>query len=119
MRKKLLDPQWQTAEEQQEWHRQESGEIDQATLEQARARPAGLQSGMAINPLSPLHYQGGMECIDAMRQIATPEEFSAHCRLSAFKYIWRAGKKGLASEDLGKAAVYLGWAVESYKEQGR
>lgn len=63
---------------------------------------------------SPSHYtSGGIECIDAMRATFHPSEFAAFCKLNAFKYIWRAGKKGSEMEDLEKGQVYLGWALEA------
>ena len=53
----------------------------------------------------PSHYTSGMpaiepECIDFA-------ESMNFCRGNAFKYVWRAGKKGDAIEDLQKALWYL------------
>ena len=55
----------------------------------------------------PAHYnQGGIECIDAMKAMATPEEFLGHLRITAVTYIWRfRDKNGI--EDLKKAIWYL------------
>ena len=60
----------------------------------------------------PPHYagQGEVECIDVMRQIA-PAAFEEHCRLTAFKYVWRANDKGDREQDLKKAVWYLRMAV--------
>lgn len=56
----------------------------------------------------PSHYTfGKYECLDVMRDVFTPEEFQAYCKLNAFKYIWRANHKGNPQEDLAKAAFYL------------
>lgn len=55
----------------------------------------------------PLHYQGEVECIDAIESALTPEEFEGYCRANAMKYIWRAGKKGDKVTDLRKAMWYL------------
>lgn len=62
---------------------------------------------MADNPHDPVnrpkHYTGhksGVECI----QIAEHFNF---CLGNALKYIWRAGEKGEALEDLKKARWYL------------
>jgi len=66
----------------------------------------------------PSHYADGeIECIDAMRQISSAAEFAGFCRLSALKYLWRAGKKGAAAEDAAKAEVYTRWWKEAL-EQG-
>lgn len=63
-------------------------------------------SGDAVNPD---HYKGEIECIDAMQQQSTPEEFAGFCRLTAFKYLWRFGKKdGEPNDrDAKKAQWYL------------
>jgi len=72
----------------------------------------------------PPHYQsaGGVECIDAIRAALGNEGFIAHCRGTAIKYAFRAGKKGRLSEDLRKGAWYLeraaGVAEEMEREGG-
>ena len=69
-----------------------------------------------INPdivKSPAHYTvGGIETIDYMQAKATPEEFRGHLRLTALKYMSRAGYKGDALQDFKKAAVYLDWLIK-------
>ena len=53
--------------------------------------------------INPQHYQdhpSGVECI-------TLTECMNFCRGNAIKYIWRAGLKGDAIEDLKKARWYL------------
>ena len=74
---------------------------------------------MSNDPIhSPSHYDAGsgIECIDAMRAAFHPSEVAAFCKLNAFKYIWRAGKKGDTVEDLEKAMVYLGWTIDATRE---
>ena len=69
---------------------------------------------MNDNVKHPAHYcDGGIETIDYIRAKLTREEFIGYCKGNALKYISRAGKKGDASEDLAKAAVYLGWASDT------
>lgn len=61
----------------------------------------------------PHHYtQGQVECIDAMRSMLTPEEFTAYCRAAALKYIWRSPHKGCEQTDLMKAVWYINKALE-------
>lgn len=57
----------------------------------------------------PAHYQTekGVECIDAIEAALTPEQFAGFCMGNALKYLWRAGKKGSAAEDLAKADWYI------------
>lgn len=57
-----------------------------------------------------------VECIDLLRALLPAEAFVAHCRASAFQYLWRAGAKGLAEPDLRKAATYCTWAADAVRE---
>lgn len=67
----------------------------------------------------PDHYTiGGIETIDYMVAKSTPDEFMGHCRLTAIKYLSRAGYKDDALKDFKKAAVYLGWLIK-YLETGK
>lgn len=64
----------------------------------------------------PPHYQGKVECIDAIESALGHEGFAAYCRGSAIKYTWRAGKKGPAQQDLAKAAWYTARALGTNSE---
>lgn len=57
----------------------------------------------------PPHYdsESGLECIDAIRAMLGEDGFSAYCRGTAMKYIWRTGHKWDADEDIKKAIWYL------------
>lgn len=66
----------------------------------------------------PDHYQGTkIECIDAMLDVFGKEKVSAFCELNAFKYQWRADKKGTDIQDKLKAIWYLDKYVELNKEK--
>ena len=58
----------------------------------------------------PQHYQstnpGGIECIDAMIAAYGVDSVIEFCRCNAFKYQWRAGRKGNLTEDIAKAQWY-------------
>lgn len=69
----------------------------------------GLQPD-AVN--HPSHYQGKIECIEAIRAALGDEGVILHCRGTAMKYIYRTGKKGSAKEDLEKAVWYLNYAIK-------
>lgn len=57
---------------------------------------------------NPSHYaSGSIECIDAMLSAFGKESVMWFCRLNAFKYLWRAGKKDNELEDLKKTRWYL------------
>lgn len=64
---------------------------------------------------SPSHYAffPDTEVIDIIRAALTPEEFRGYCLGNKLKYHLRAGKKGDAKEDLGKAGKYEDFYKES------
>ena len=64
----------------------------------------------------PDHYQGKVECIDAIKAALGDDGFVAHCRGTAMKYIYRAGRKGESVEDLRKAAWYLDRAIKTLEK---
>jgi hypothetical protein len=56
----------------------------------------------------PPHYtQGGMETIDIMEAKSTPEEFKGHLKLTAMKYLTRAGHKESELQDAKKTQWYV------------
>ena len=58
----------------------------------------------AVN--SPPHYnKGGVECIEAIESMLTPEEFIGYLRGNSLKYRWRFRYKN-GIEDLYKARWY-------------
>lgn len=60
----------------------------------------------------PSHYTDKqIEVIDYIRDTQTQEEFVGYCLGNVIKYVSRWRKKG-GVEDLKKAQVYLGWAIE-------
>jgi len=64
--------------------------------------------------INPPHYQAhpsGVECI-------TVTEHMNFCLGNAVKYIWRAGLKGDAVEDLEKARWYLDREIERINASG-
>ena len=58
--------------------------------------------GDAVN--HPDHYTGDPSGVEAIELL---EHMTSFCIASAMKYVWRAGKKGDAVEDLKKAEWYL------------
>jgi hypothetical protein len=64
---------------------------------------------------SPAHYKvcEGLEVMDIIRAVLTPEQFRGYCLGNLIKYRMRAGKKTMSPmEDLGKAHVYETWLKE-------
>lgn len=82
--------------------------INELQIEVSAPSTAIDHSEQALNMVNhPPHYQGKVECIDAIESALGPDGFVAYCRGNALKYTFRAGRKGDAAEDLAKAAWYL------------
>lgn len=81
----------------------------QTNSQTANASGVGSSDGLAHDPVNhPKHYTkhpSGVECI-------TVTEHMNFCLGNAMKYIWRAGEKGDALEDLRKARWYLDREIE-------
>lgn len=66
----------------------------------------------------PNHYNnGGVECIDAIKAAVSSCEtpYEGFLVGSILRYIWRYSLKN-GVEDLEKAQVYLGWLIETERE---
>lgn len=60
----------------------------------------------------PEHYnQGNIECIDALEEILTPEQFKGFLKGNAFKYLWREEEKSKIT-DIEKMKWYLDRWIE-------
>lgn len=61
----------------------------------------------------PKHYEGKIECIDAMQEVLGKDGTISFCIGNAFKYIWRCKKKHeMPIEDLKKCRWYINKALE-------
>lgn len=65
----------------------------------------------------PSHYNtGNIEVIEYIRDKLTPEQYVGYCMGNVLKYCSRwQHKDGL--QDLEKAYVYLGWAIDKLKSE--
>lgn len=71
---------------------------------------------MSDNVNHPSHYtSGNIECIDAIRASMSTKGFVDYCKGNVIKYVFRWEHKG-GLEDLKKAQVYLGWAIEAIEK---
>ena len=66
----------------------------------------------AVN--KPSHYQGEIECIDAIKSSMTKEQYTGYLKGNIMKYLWRFERKN-GIEDLKKANVYLNWLQREYE----
>lgn len=65
----------------------------------------------------PSHYtHGGIETIEYMKAKSTHEEFCGHLRLTAIKYLSRAGLKDSTLQDIEKAEWYLRRLAQELRE---
>lgn len=66
----------------------------------------------------PPHYtQGGIECIDAMKEMLGLDGFIAYLRGTIMKYNWRLLHKHNPREDAGKMAWYQAKLNEALDER--
>jgi|TARA_R110002074_G_scaffold385819_1_gene567235 hypothetical protein len=68
------------------------------------------------NVHQPVHYNTGkIECIDAIEESMSTEEFCGYLKGNAEKYLWRYRYKGKPIEDLEKCRWYLERLIEVCK----
>ena len=72
---------------------------------------------MADSVNQPPHYQGDIECIDAIQASMTNEEFIGYLRGNIIKYNWRYRNKN-GVEDLRKAEWYLKKLIQKTEQNG-
>ena len=73
-------------------------------------------AGNSVN--HPSHYnQGGIECIDALKECLGLDGFKGFCKGNAIKYLWRSGHKNDEIEDLKKASWYVNKLVETLDDE--
>ena len=69
-----------------------------------------MQMQASSESSNPDHYKtGGIECIDAMRDMLGYEGFIAYCRGNIMRYNWRLGKKDDPIIEMQKIDVYQRW----------
>ncbi len=84
-------------------------ELDEETARQKRLAEKLEQKPDPINPNHYKQHPTGIECIEII-------EHFAHNKAAAMGYIWRAGLKGDAIEDLQKAVWHLNREIERLKK---
>jgi len=64
----------------------------------------------------PPHYQGSIECIDAIEASMSAEAFKGSLKANVMKYVWRYETKG-GVESLQKAQWYLNRLISTIKAE--
>lgn len=77
--------------------------------------PTPIISDMVNHP--PHYTKGNMETIDIMEAKATPEEFKGHLKLTALKYLTRAGHKESELQDAKKTQWYVNRWVKTIEKE--
>ena len=83
-------------------------------MSQGAGQPA-ITADMVNHP--PHYTQGGMETIDIMEAKSTPEEFKGHLKLTALKYLTRAGHKESELQDAKKTQWYVNRWVKTLEKE--
>lgn len=74
--------------------------------------------GRVKDQINPEHYKvGGIEAIDYMEAKSTPEEFRGYLRLTALKYLSRAGHKDDIVQEYKKAMWFINKLIETYEKR--
>jgi hypothetical protein len=89
--------------------------------DEAFAELFAKQEAHMADAINPSHYKvGGIETIDYMKAKSTREEFRGHLRLTALKYLSRAGYKHEdVIEDFKKARWYLDRLIKDLEEESK
>ena len=61
---------------------------------------------------NPSHYEGSIECIEAIKSSMSAEAFKGYLKGNVMKYVWRFDRKN-GKEDLLKAEWYLKKLIET------
>ena len=81
----------------------------------SQGREKRIEQDMVNHP--PHYTQGGMETIDIMEAKSTPEEFKGHLKLTALKYLTRAGHKESELQDAKKTQWYVNRWVKTLEKE--
>jgi hypothetical protein len=81
----------------------------------SQGRENRLEQDMVNHP--PHYTKGGMETIDIMEAKSTPEEFKGHLKLTALKYLTRAGHKESELQDAKKTQWYVNRWVKTLEKE--
>ena len=66
-----------------------------------------------MNNIEPSHYQGEIECIEAIKASMSTQQFLGYLKGNVQKYLWRYDRKN-GVEDLRKAQWYLNRLISEF-----
>ncbi len=65
---------------------------------------------------NPPHYVGNIECIEAIEESLTADQYIGYLKGQVFKYLWRENRKKDRIQDLQKANWYLNRLINFLKD---
>jgi hypothetical protein len=66
---------------------------------------------------NPTHYQGEVECIDAIKSSMSKQQYIGYLKGNIIKYIWRFERKN-GLEDLKKSEWYIQRLIKEINNNG-
>ena len=67
---------------------------------------------------NPTHYQGEVECIDAIKSSMSKQQYIGYLKGNIIKYIWRFERKN-GLEDLQKSEWYIQRLIKEINNNGK
>ena len=67
---------------------------------------------------NPAHYQGEVECIDAIKSSMSKQQYIGYLKGNIIKYIWRFERKN-GLEDLQKSECYIQRLIKEINNKGK
>ena len=67
---------------------------------------------------NPAHYQGEVECIDAIKSSMSKQQYIGYLKGNIIKYIWRFERKN-GLEDLQKSEWYIQRLIKEINNNGK
>jgi hypothetical protein len=110
---RMAKPKFRMQETYKDFTQEQLADMINRVGQGAGAKP--ITSDMVNHP--PHYTQGGMETIDIMEAKSTPEEFKGHLKLTALKYLTRAGHKESELQDAKKTQWYVNRWVKTLEKE--
>jgi hypothetical protein len=110
---RMAKPKFRLQETYKDFTQEQLADMINRVSQGAGARP--ITADMVNHP--PHYTKGGMETIDIMEAKSTPEEFKGHLKLTALKYLTRAGHKESELQDAKKTQWYVNRWVKTLEKE--
>ena len=112
---KMAKPKFRMQETYHDFTDEQIADMAKRLYESRGAGQPAITADMINHP--PHYTQGSMETIDIMEAKSTHEEFKGHLKLTALKYLTRAGHKESELQDAKKTQWYVNRWVKTIEKQ--